>query len=232
MSQTLTVARLAVRELWMTFRLILVLLTTVGAGALVGLLPSAPTVALERLAIGLAVASAVVAATAALTMAQERHAGRTGWLVTRSVPRGSYLVGWFVAIALVCIAGVGVAMGVGWFAASGSLRPLDASGFLAVALAVAATATAAVALGLFVGVRLPPIVATVSAVAAYAGAASLVLAFGDRAPWLPGGAQLLLARAAEPGSIAGDALRAAGTGLALTAALLVAARVALDRAEL
>ena len=232
MSQTLTVARLAVRELWMTFRLILLLLATVGAGALVGLLPSAPGVALERLAIGLAVACALVAATAALTMAQERHAGRTGWLVTRSVPRGSYLVGWFVAIALVCIAGVAVAMGVGWFAASGTVFPLDATRFLSVALAVAATAAAAVALGLLAGVRLPPIVATVTALAACAGAAALVLTFGDRAPWLPGGAQLLLARAAEPDSIVADALRAAGTGLALAAALLVAARVALDRAEL
>ena len=43
---------------------------------------------------------------------------------------------------------------------------------------------------------------------------------------------MLLARAAEPESVVADALRTAGIGLALTAAVLVACRVALERTDL
>ena len=49
---------------------------------------------------------------------------------------------------------------------------------------------------------------------------------------LPGGALYALARSAEPDPVVADALRAAGTALALAAGLLVACRVALERTDL
>ena len=232
MTQTGTVTRLAVRELWMTFRLVLLLLAYVGAGAVVGLLPSASQLALERLAMGLGAAGALAAATAAWSLAQERRAGRTGWLVMRSVPRGSYLVGWFTALVLVCLAGLAVAVAVGWLAAAGGLSGVGANGFVAASIAVAATVAAAVALGLLAGAGMPPLPAAASAVAACAAAGALAVALFDRLPFLPGGAHVLLARSAETPSVAPDAIQAAGIGLALSGALLVAARMVLERAEL
>ena len=62
-------------------------------------------------------------------------------------------------------------------------------------------------------------------------AAGTILAQGPVA-WLPGGSLLLLARVAGSDPIMADALRAAGSGLALTAVVLVACRIALERADL
>lgn len=232
MSQTGTVAWLALRELWMTFRLLVVLVVHIGAGAVVGLLPAAASVALVRLAIGLALAAVVTAAVAAWSMADERLHGRAGWLVTRSVARGTYLAGWFAALALVAAAGGAAAGVLGWLAIGGATFGTDPTAFPAAVAAVAVTSAAAAALGLLFGSLLRPLAATLAAVATCAVIGGVALVFAASAQWLPGSAYPLLARLAGPESVLPDALRAAGIGLALCSMLLVAARAALERTDL
>lgn len=232
MRQLGTVAWLAVRELWITFRLLLVLTAFVGTGVIVALLPAPPGVSLARLGIGLGLASGLAACVAAWSVADERMLGRTGWLVARSVARGTYLAGWFGAMAGLVLAGVAVAGVLGWLAIAGvpiGIQPAT----LALALsAVAATALAAIALGMVVGSVLPRLAsAGLVAVICIAAGVATWLAAGSMA-LLPGAAFSLLARVAGPEANPSAALSAAGIGLSLAAVLLVAARVALEQAEL
>ena len=232
MSQASTVARLATRELWMTFRLLLVLIVSVGAGAVIGLLPARLPETMARLAAGLGLAIAVAAAVAAWSLAEERVSGRAGWLVTRSVPRSTYLAGWYVALVLVPAIGLAVGALLGWLAipAGATSAPLDE--YLAVILAVATTLAAAVAVGLLAGAIVRPRAAMFVTLLACAGAAAITVVAQDPATWLPGGALLLLARVAGSDPVTADALRVAGIGLALTAFVLVASRLALERTDL
>ncbi len=224
--------RLAVRELWMTFRLFLVLFAWVAAGAVVGLVGGAPSVTLGRLAIGLAVASVVSAVVAAWSLAAERRAGRTGWLVTRAVPRGTYLVGWYAAIAGVALVGLGLAAALGWLSLAGAPAAGIWPEFGAATLAVGCTTAAAIALGLLLGALLRPWLAAGLTLGACAAAGAGAWVAADQLDGLPRGGHVLLARVAGTEPIVPDALQAAGIGLALAAFLLVLARVALERSEL
>jgi hypothetical protein len=232
MSQAGTVTRLAVRELWMTFRLLLVLFAWVAAGAVAGLVPGAPTVILARLAIGLGAATILSAVTAAWSMGAERAAGRAGWLVTRSVDRGTYLVGWYLAVTTVSLVGLLLAASLGWLSVTGALGPGAGMAFAAAMLGVATTTLAAIALGLLAGALLrPPLAAAVTVLGCAALATAALVADAGVAGVVPGAGHVLVARAGTE-SIVGDALRAAGIGLALAGVLLVLARVALERTEL
>ncbi len=143
MSQAATVTRLALREMWITFRLLFVLAAFIGAGAVVALLPAMPSVALERLALGFGIATAVTSAVAAWSVADERTSGRAGWLVARSVSRATYLRGWFVAFAAVALVGIGAGAILGWLAAASLFPSLDMPGFIVAIAAVSGTAAAA-----------------------------------------------------------------------------------------
>ena len=231
MSQAGTVARLAARELWMTFRLLLVLIASVGAGVVVSVLPAPLSEAMLRLAVGLGAAIVVAAAVAAWSIAEERHAGRAGWLVTRSVARPTYLAGWYVAVLLIAVAGLAAAALLGWLAVPGGAAT-DVTEYVVVVAAVAATLAAAIAVGVLAGALLGAPAATVVAILVCAAAGIAVLVVPIDAAWLPGGALALLPRAAGPEPVVADAVRAAGLALATAAALLVACRVAFDRSDL
>jgi hypothetical protein len=232
MSQARTVTALAVRELWMSFRLLLVLFAWVAAGAAVGLLPGSPADELARLAVGFGAAAVLSAAVAAWSLADERRAGRAGWLVTRSVARGTYLVGWFGAVAGTVVVGLGVAALLGWLSVSALPGAVDPAGVAAAVLAAGATATAAVALGLALGALLPRGAAATVVIVVAILLTAAVVGIPALRPWLPGSGNVLLAAAAGVGTVVPDALRAAGIGLALAALVLVTARVSLERAEL
>jgi hypothetical protein len=225
-------ARLAVRELWMTFRLLAVLVAFVGASAVVVLLPAAPAVILDRLALGLGAATVVASAIAAWTMATERAAGRAGWLVTRSVSRSTYLVGWLVGIGFITSIGVAGSAILGWLATLGLDGEVDLLAYVTAVVAVGTTGTAAIALGLAVGALLPPAPAAVVSAAVCAISGLLVLLASAGSAAVPGAAYLLFARHAGPGTVLPDAIRAAGVGLVQTAVLFVIARAAMERAEL
>lgn len=228
MSQTLVVTRLAVRELWITFRMLLLLAVYVGVGAAVALLPAPPGVTLERLAIGLAAAMVVGTAVAAEAIATERVLGRAGWLVTRSIARGTLLAGWFLALAALTLVGVAAAGTLGWLAIAAPLRPTEPIAYVAVIAGAAAQALVGVGAGLVIGSILRPLPAAAVAV--------LVSGIGVA------GSQILLPEASLPLRVLADladaerpltaGVRATGIGLGVAAATTVLARLALSRAEL
>jgi ABC-type transport system involved in multi-copper enzyme maturation permease subunit len=231
-SQTGVVARLALRELWITFRLLLLLAGFVGIGAAIALLPAALPSVMQRLGIGLGVASTIAAMIAAWSFAEDRARGRAGWLVTRSVSRSTLLAGWFVALAALVLVGVGVAGVLGWLTASGVSLRLDPATFALGVLGVAATALLAVALGMLIGTVAPTR-------PAIAGTLVLTLALGSVA-WLgpvagelvPGGAMAQLGAVREAGTSHAALWRSTGAALVATAVVLGLARLLLERAEL
>lgn len=232
MRQLGTVAWLAVRELWITFRLLLLLTAFVGPGVLVALLPAPPAVSLARLGLGLGIASGLAACVAAWSVADERRHGRTGWLVARSVARGTYLAGWFAALAGVALLGVAAAGVLGWLAVAGVPVGVDPATLALALSAVAGTCVAAIALGMLAGAVLPGLAAAGLVAAVCVAAGVTVWLAAGRMALLPGAAFSLLGRVAAPDADPSAALSAAGTGLSLAAVLLVAARVALEQAEL
>lgn len=227
MSQTGVVTWLAVRELWISFRLLALLAAYVGVGALVALLPAPASTAMTRLSVGLAAAVIVGAAIAAGALGTERVLGRAGWLVTRSISRGTLLVGWFVAVGGVSLIGLLAAAALGWLAASPLSQPQVAP-FAAVVGGVAAMSLAMIAIGLLLGTLLPPVPAAVAAVVVG------LLVAGASYTVLPDAAAPLAALAELPSldRPVAAGVQGAGIGLAATAVALVLARVALGRADL
>jgi hypothetical protein len=232
MSQAAVVTWLAVRELWITFRLMILLLAIVAVGAVVALAPAPLPVTMQRLAIGLGAATLVVAALAAWSVAEDRQQGRAGWLVTRSVPRGTLLGGWFVALCGVVVAGM-IATGVlGWLAASGVSLRLDLGAYAARIGAVAAAAVAAVSVGVLAGTLARPRLAALLALLAAATAGLVAwLAPIPSAP-LPGAAFVELASLVEGTTSEAAAWKSAGVALLTAAVVLGIARQALERADL
>ena len=228
MSQTGVVSWLAVRELWISFRLLVLLAAYVGVGAMVALLPAPGSPALTRLSVGLAVAIVVGAAIAAGALASERVLGRAGWLVTRSISRGTVVVGWFAAVAGVSLVGLVAAAALGWLAASPSVVQLEPAPFAAIVGGVAAQGMALIAIGLLLGTLLRPVPAAGAALVAglLVAAASYFV--------LPDALSPLAALAALPtlDRPLAAGVQGAGIGLATTAVALVLARVALGRVDL
>jgi hypothetical protein len=231
-SQAGLVARLAVRELWMTFRLLAVLVAFIGGSAIVVLVPAAPAVTLDRLALALGLASVVASGVAAWSLAAERTAGRSGWLITRSVSRRTYLAGWFAGLALVAAAGVTGAGLLGFLAVYSLPVGIGPVTFGATILAVAAAAAAAVAVGLAVGALLRPIPAALVAMLACAAAGLAASSVPESASLIPGGAFGMLGDLVGSATGLADAIRAGGAGLLATAGMLVLAGRAMERAEL
>jgi ABC-type transport system involved in multi-copper enzyme maturation permease subunit len=227
-NQAGVVARLAVRELWISFRLLALLAAYVGVGAIVALLPAPAPTMFGRLAIGLGIAIVVGAAVAADALGTERALGRAAWLVTRSISRSTLLIGWFVALAAVSLVGIGATAILAWLAVATPLPPAAAAGYVTVMTGVAATGLAGLAVGLLLGSILRPRPAAGAAV----GAVGILL--GSGALLLPGGVLPVdaLAEFVSLDRPVGIGLRGAGIGLAATAAGLAAARVALGRVDL
>ncbi|HEX5039605.1 MAG TPA: hypothetical protein VFW95_05675 [Candidatus Limnocylindria bacterium] len=232
MSQSRLVTWLAIRELWMTFRLLLVIVGFVGTSAVLVLIPATAALTMQRLAIGIGISTVVVAGVAAWSLADERTAGRAGWLVSRSVRRGDVLAGWFSGLATIALVGLAGAALLGWLAVTGRPSAFDAATFLGTIVAVAATIAAAIAIGLLAGTVLRTwLAALVAGLACLACGAVAWTLFPDR-PLVPGGAFRLVAGIATGQTILADALGAAGIGLLLAAVVLVLARVSIERAEL
>ena len=220
--------RLAVRELWVSFRLFLLLTAYVGAGAAVALLPATTPIVLLRLSLGLGAAVAFGAAIAAWSLSRERALGRLGWLTTRSVSRGTILMGWFVALALVSVAGIAAAGVLGWLAVATPIARLDPYAFAMTFTAIAGASLALLALGLALGALLRPPVAALGAAAASFAMLAIPWAAVPRVA-TPVEALAQLSELERPLSVA---VQGAGAGLALAAVLLLAARLVLSRVDL
>ena len=227
MSQAAVVTRLALFELWISYRLLIVLAAYVTAGAIVALLPVPLHPTLEQLAAGIAVATLIGGVIAAGSISAERGLGRAGWLVTRAVPRGTIILGWFVALAAVSLAGLLAAAVLGWLAVAQAVPRPDPAAFAAILAGAAAGSLAFLAIGLLIGVTLPVRQAAL-------GAATAGVAIGATA-WAVAPAAMPLAtlsRLPELERPISTGLQGAGIGLVLAGAALVLARLALRRADL
>ncbi len=232
MSQATVVTRLAVRELWITFRLLALLAGFIGVGAVVALLPAPLPTVMERLTLGLGAASILAGALAAWSFADERARGRAAWLVTRSVSRGTLLGGWFTALASLALVGTAVAGLLGWLTASAVSLRLDAGAFAAALAGAGATVPVPIALGLLVGTVLRGPLAVGVTVAVGAGLGALAWLVPGAGELVPGAAMVDLAAVREGATAQVAGLRSAGAALVATAVLLVVARLLLERAEL
>jgi len=227
------VAWLAVRELWISFRLITVIALFLLAGALVALLPSvARGQPAGWYAIGLGVASMGAGGLTAGVLSAERRRGTAAWLASRAVPRVTLLVGWFIALLGAALVGFVPGAALAWLTILPAAPVLDAGRFTIAVLAVGSGALAALALGMLAGALLPPRRASLFTLLLCAAVAAGALALPAAARSLtPASGYFLLAEVPNDWPL-GRALQSIGIGLASAALLLTAAGLALERADL
>jgi hypothetical protein len=232
MSLVPAVTWLAVRELWISFRLIGVIALFLLAGALAALLPSlGQRQPAGWYAIALGVASAGAGALTAGVLSGERRRGTAAWLASRAVPRVTLLVGWFLALLGAGVAGFVPGAALAWLTILPAAPVLDPPRFALVVLAVGSGALAALALGMLTGALLPPRRAIVLTIVLCIAVAAAALAVPALRGFTPASGYFLLAEA-PTGSPVGRAVQAIGIGLASAALLLTLAGVALERADL
>lgn len=234
-----TLTRMALHELWISFRLIPLMGLPIVGGMLVSAVPPqfAGETAVGGASLWYAVAAGLVicvaSALAALTMAHERRRGTVAWMAVRAVPRSSVLFGWFLAFGILLVVGLALGSVGAWLAAIGRAEsPPDPLPFAAAIAAAAAAAMAGVAAGLLIGTTLPTLPATILAVVV--SAPLVVAAFVAPLSTLPlpvGGLGLLTHMDSAVRPVAG-ALQSAGAALATAAVLLVLAGVGLERSDL
>ncbi|MDP9467831.1 MAG: hypothetical protein M3P32_03715 [Chloroflexota bacterium] len=239
MTRLRTLTGMALREMWISFRLIGVL----GLPLLGGLLAIAVPADLAGVtavggtafwfAVGACVAIVIASGLAAGTIAHERRRGTMAWMAVRAVPRAAVLASWFVAFGLLLAAGIVLGSIGAWLTAVA--RAEAAPDMVPFAAAVGATLGAALtslAAGLLIGTLLPMVPATVVAVAVGTGLLAAAIQTAPGGLPSPIGGIGLLAHLDGASRPVGDALQSAGAALAATAILLVLAGVALERRDL
>jgi hypothetical protein len=242
-SRFLTVTGLAMRELWISFRLLVAVAAMLLAALPTALLSHSPVelagtawMPLQLFAIGLAGALALVAGMSAAALAGERERGTIGWLVNRAVPRPIVLLAWFSAFALVIGLALIPSAVLAWLTQGEANQGVGGPvAFVAPVVAAWAAGLASVALGLTLGSRLPPMPAAVITILAVAGllmpaASGAVPGLG--APPAPGAGLAILADLGEAARPIADSLRSAGAALTAAGVALAVGSAALSRADL
>ena len=243
MSRLLTVTGLALRELWISFRLLIAVGAVVISALPMALLSNRPEdllgeswTPLQLFAVGLAVALSLVGALAAAALSGERRRGTIGWLVSRSVPRALVVLGWFSAFALVLLLGLAPAGVLVWLTLGTATDALTGPASLTVPLlACWAAGAAAVALGLLLGSllpRLPAALLTMAVAAAALVPAAAGLAPDLAAPPAPAAGLAVIGSLLEAARPIADSLRSAWLSLVGAASVLVLGAAMLGRADL
>jgi hypothetical protein len=242
-SRFLTIAGLVLRELWISFRLLVVVAALLVAALPTALLPVGPLqvagtawIPLQLFAMGLAAALALVAGLAAAALAVERRRGTIGWLVSRAVPRPIILLAWFSAFAFVITVALIPSAVLAWFtqgeASQGSGGP---TAFVAPIVATWAAGIAAVAVGLLLGSRLPAMpaaIVTILLVVTVLMPAAFGVMPGLAAPPAPGAGLAILGDLETAARPIADSLRSAGASLTAAAVALAVGFAALSGADL
>lgn len=224
---------LALRELWMSFRLLAALGLLLGAGALTALLPGGDQGSVSaRFAVALLVASLAVAALAAATLSNERQRGAVAWLVSRAVSRATLLSGWFAAFGGVLLVGLLPGALLAWLALAATRPALDPVVVGVTLVAAASGGLLAIAVGLLSGLLLAPLPAAAACLLVCGAAVGLGFQSAADAALLPLGGYLLLAMLPEATRPLASALGSIGIAVAATAVLLAVARIAFERVDL
>jgi hypothetical protein len=226
-----TLVQLAVRELWITFRLLAMLAALLLSGMAAALLPDLLAID-PQLAYGAALAGSALACAgiSAVTLASERRAGSVAWLSVRAVPRATLLHALLAALAMVALTGLVVSASVAWLAVSQD--PAASGGaFAAACLAIAALLLLALALGLLCGALLPPAGAATVAFVLLGAVLLPALLLSPSQPGPAGGIALLMQWTDADRPVT-TALQSCGLALILSAVLVAAATAALRRDDL
>jgi len=230
--RTATVTWLALRELWISFRLI-ILLAAILAGGIAGALVPELTLDPALLAIGLAAAAVLLAGMSARTLSRERSRGTTAWLAVRGVPRWVVIWAWLAAFAIpIAVGGAGAAL-LGWLSSAVDLpSPVDPVSYAAVATSAVAGVVVVVALGFTLGAILRPLPAMLIAILLGAVMSGAGLLATNDAPILPTAGLGLLATLSTLDRPLADGVRSLGLASAAIAVLIVLAAAFLESADL
>jgi hypothetical protein len=239
MKRLRTLTRVALHEMWISFRLILVIgLPVVGGIAVIALPPElAGATAVGGAgfwyAVSASAAICIASGLAAGTMAHERRRGTVAWMAVRAVPRSAVLFSWFVSYGSLLTAGIALGSIGAWLAAIARAdSPPDFGPFAAAIVATAGAALVSVAGGLLFGTFLRTLPATLLALVLSAAILAAALAGPLGGVPLPTGGIGLLAHLDASTRPVGDALQSAGAALAAAALLLVLAGAGLERSDL
>jgi hypothetical protein len=225
-----TLSWLAVRELWISYRLLAILGALLASGIAQALLPGAFPVVLG---IGLAATCAVAGFVAAGSVATERRRGTAGWLIVRAVPRAHLTIAWFAAIVPPVVLGLAAAATLGWLAGGATLPDsIGVAAYAGVSAAALGAVVVCAALGLLMGVLIPSGLAAPGA-AALAGLAAVAgLVAGPTQPLLPAAGLGLLQGIVDLTRPLSDGLESLGMSLALSAVLVALTGAALEARDL
>lgn len=239
MSRLLALVGLAAHELWISYRLLLLLTLPLLGGLAVGAIPPdlaglrAVDGAARWYAVSLCASVGIGAAVVSGTLAAERRRGTIAWMVVRAVPRSTVQLAWFVVVGGVMVVGIALGATAAWLTAIEQLAEIpDAAPLVAATIAAAAAALVALAAAMVVGaLPLTPGPATLLSLLLSVGMLATSVMVPLTAPLPTGGLGLLadLSRSTRP---IADAFQSTGTALVAIAILLVLAVVTLDRADL
>jgi hypothetical protein len=234
-----TLTRMALHELWISFRLVPLVGIPVIGGMLVSAIP--PEFAGETAvggagfwyAVAAGVTTCIASGLAALTMAHERRRGTVAWMAARAVPRASVLFSWFLGFAILLVVGLALGSVGAWLAAIARAETSpDAIPFSAAVGATAATAMAGVAAGLLIGTTFRTLPATLLALAVSGPLVAWTFLVPLNAIPLPLGGLALLAHLDSAARPVAGSLQSAGAALGAAAVLLVLAAAGLERSDL
>lgn len=239
MNRMRTLTRMALHEMWISFRMmLLVAIPLIGGIGVIALPPELSGVTAVGgagfwFAVAASGAIAIASGIAALTMAHERSRGTVAWMAVRAVPRSAVLLSWFITFSILLAGGIVVGSVGAWLTAIDRAEtPLDLLPFAAAVAASATAGLACVAGGLLLGTFLRALPAMLLALAlAVPILVVAILLPGDSLVLPTGGIGLLahLDTASRPLAVS---LQAGGAALAVTAVLLVLASAGLERANL
>ena len=239
MNRLRTLTRMALHEMWITFRLWFVIgLPVLGGMVVIGLPPELSGLTAVGgagfwYAIAAWIAITVTSGMAAATMAHELQRGTVAWMAVRAVPRSAVLFSWFVAFGLLLSAGIALGSIGAWLAVIARAEtPPDFVPFVSAIVATAGVALTFVAVALLIGTFLQVVPAAILAVALTAPVLAAVIFGPLGGETLPTGGIGLLAHLDAAVRPLGAALQATGGALAVTAVLLVLAGVGLERSDL
>lgn len=239
MNRMRTLTRMALHEMWISFRMmLLVAIPLIGGIGVIALPPELSGVtAVGGAGFWFAVAAcgaiAISSGIAALTMAHERSRGTVAWMAVRAVPRSAVLLSWFIAFGILLAGGIILGSIGAWLTAIDRAEtPPDPLPFAAAVAASASAGLACVAGGLLLGTVMRARRAMLLALALAVPILVLAILTPGAGLPLPTGGIGLLAHLDGASRPLAASLQAGGSALAVTAVLLVLASAGLERANL
>lgn len=241
----MTVTRLTLREVWISYRLLAFVALLGTAGLIVPLAalwlprvldptqpPASTTVALTWYGLALAGVAVLLSASAARAFAHDRVRGTAAWVLATPVRRGAFYVSWLVAFTVVALVGMVISGTTAWLTlGSFGGAPDPVTYGLAVVAALSFLLVAA-AIGLVCGAVLPRGPAAVAAGILTVGAVAAGVLLPAAARWLPSAGVVRIAPMATGVDPINVAFQAIGIAFGAIAVLAALGTFAVERSDL